>query len=80
LREHREDILPLGQHFIHKYNQKNDRQVSDHITVQRPHALLTSLARVTLVLIHRLLCRVHLVRCLNRSTRCTNLGNRNLAG
>src|ERR671932_1802755 len=29
LRERREDILPLAQHFIHKYNDENGRRVSE---------------------------------------------------
>ncbi len=31
LRDRREDILPLAQHFIAKYNEENGRHVSDHI-------------------------------------------------
>jgi DNA-binding NtrC family response regulator len=31
LRERREDILPLAQHFIRKYNEENNRNVSDLI-------------------------------------------------
>ena len=31
LRDRREDILPLAQHFIRKYNEENARQVSEHI-------------------------------------------------
>src|SRR5207237_934932 len=31
LRDRREDILPLAQHFIEKYNEENGRQVSGHI-------------------------------------------------
>ncbi len=31
LRQRREDILPLAQHFIRKYNEKNRREVSDQI-------------------------------------------------
>jgi len=31
LRDRREDILPLAQHFIRKYNEENGRQVSEHI-------------------------------------------------
>src|SRR5687767_2521847 len=31
LRERREDVLPLAQHFIRKYNEENDREVSDQI-------------------------------------------------
>jgi len=31
LRDRREDILPLAQHFIQKYNEENGRQVSEHI-------------------------------------------------
>ncbi|MEA2176558.1 MAG: hypothetical protein QOD00_4150 [Blastocatellia bacterium] len=31
LRDRREDILPLIQHFIRKYNEENGRQVSEHI-------------------------------------------------
>jgi DNA-binding NtrC family response regulator len=31
LRERREDILPLAQHFIAKYNEENGRQVSDQL-------------------------------------------------
>src|SRR5688500_1637647 len=31
LRDRREDILPLAQHFIEKYNEENSRQVSEHI-------------------------------------------------
>jgi DNA-binding NtrC family response regulator len=31
LRDRREDILPLAQHFIEKYNEENARKVSEHI-------------------------------------------------
>jgi transcriptional regulator with GAF, ATPase, and Fis domain len=31
LRDRREDILPLAQHFIEKYNEENGRKVSEHI-------------------------------------------------
>ena len=31
LRDRREDVLPLAQHFIRKYNEENGRQVSEHI-------------------------------------------------
>ena len=31
LRDRHEDILPLAQHFIRKYNEENGRQVSEHI-------------------------------------------------
>ncbi|HEV3468996.1 MAG TPA: sigma 54-interacting transcriptional regulator, partial [Pyrinomonadaceae bacterium] len=31
LRERREDILPLAQHFIRKYNEENGRAVSDQL-------------------------------------------------
>lgn len=31
LRERREDILPLAQHFIRKYNEENRREVSDQL-------------------------------------------------
>src|SRR5258708_4567079 len=31
LRDRREDVLPLAQHFIQKYNDENGRQVSGHI-------------------------------------------------
>src|SRR5918911_1573162 len=31
LRDRREDILPLAQHFIRKYNEENGRQVSEHV-------------------------------------------------
>src|SRR5437660_3652039 len=31
LRDRREDILPLAQHFIQKYNEENGRQVSEQI-------------------------------------------------
>jgi len=31
LRERREDILPLAQHFIRKYNEENSREVSDQL-------------------------------------------------
>jgi DNA-binding NtrC family response regulator len=31
LRERREDILPLAQHFIRKYNDENARAVSEHL-------------------------------------------------
>jgi DNA-binding NtrC family response regulator len=31
LRDRREDILPLAQHFIQKYNEENARNVSEHI-------------------------------------------------
>ena len=32
LRDRREDILPLAQHFIRKYNEENGRQVSETIS------------------------------------------------
>ncbi|HEY7912080.1 MAG TPA: sigma-54 dependent transcriptional regulator [Blastocatellia bacterium] len=32
LRDRREDVLPLAQHFIRKYNAENARQISDHIS------------------------------------------------
>ncbi len=32
LRDRREDILPLAQHFIRKYAAENNRQISDHIS------------------------------------------------
>jgi DNA-binding NtrC family response regulator len=31
LRDRHEDVLPLAQHFINKYNEENGRQVSEHI-------------------------------------------------
>lgn len=31
LRDRREDILPLAQHFIRKYNEENEREVSEQI-------------------------------------------------
>ena len=31
LRDRREDILALGQHFIRKYNEENGRQVSEQL-------------------------------------------------
>jgi DNA-binding NtrC family response regulator len=31
LRDRREDILPLAQHFIRKYNEENNRQISEQI-------------------------------------------------
>ncbi|MCA1594294.1 MAG: sigma 54-interacting transcriptional regulator, partial [Acidobacteria bacterium] len=31
LRDRREDILPLAQHFIRKYNEENARKVSEHL-------------------------------------------------
>ena len=31
LRDRRQDILPLAQHFIRKYNEENGRKVSEHI-------------------------------------------------
>jgi transcriptional regulator with GAF, ATPase, and Fis domain len=31
LRERREDVMALTQHFIHKYNEENNREVSDHV-------------------------------------------------
>jgi DNA-binding NtrC family response regulator len=31
LRDRREDVLPLAQHFIRKYNEENGRNVSEHI-------------------------------------------------
>jgi DNA-binding NtrC family response regulator len=33
LRDRREDVLPLAQHFIYKYNEENGRQVSDQIAL-----------------------------------------------
>jgi DNA-binding NtrC family response regulator len=32
LRERREDILPLAQHFIRKYSAENGRHISDHLS------------------------------------------------
>jgi transcriptional regulator with PAS, ATPase and Fis domain len=32
LRERRQDILPLAQHFIRRYNEKNTCAISDHIS------------------------------------------------
>src|SRR5262249_18726991 len=32
LRERIEDILPLAQHFVRKYNAENGRHISDHIS------------------------------------------------
>ena len=32
LRDRREDILPLAQHFIRKYNAENGRNVSEHVS------------------------------------------------
>jgi len=37
LRDRRQDILPLAQHFIRKYNEENGRKVSEHIA---PEVLL----------------------------------------
>ncbi len=31
LRDRHEDILPLAQHFVRKYNEENGRQVSEHL-------------------------------------------------
>ena len=31
LRDRREDVLPLAQHFIRKYNEENGRHISEHI-------------------------------------------------
>lgn len=31
LRDRRQDILPLAQHFVRKYNEENGRQVSEHV-------------------------------------------------
>jgi DNA-binding NtrC family response regulator len=31
LRDRREDVLPLAQHFIRKYNEENGRSISEHI-------------------------------------------------
>ena len=39
LRERREDILPLAQHFIRKYSVENNRDVSDHINAEVLSAL-----------------------------------------
>ncbi|HRH41675.1 MAG TPA: helix-turn-helix domain-containing protein, partial [Pyrinomonadaceae bacterium] len=32
LRERREDILPLAQHFVRKYNEENGRIISEHFS------------------------------------------------
>ena len=32
LRERREDVLPLTQHFIRKYNEENNRQISENLS------------------------------------------------
>ncbi|HKY06489.1 MAG TPA: sigma-54 dependent transcriptional regulator, partial [Blastocatellia bacterium] len=34
LRERKEDILPLAQHFIRKYSAENGRQISDHLSAE----------------------------------------------
>lgn len=34
LRDRREDILPLAQHFIRKYSEENGRQISEHLSPQ----------------------------------------------
>jgi DNA-binding NtrC family response regulator len=39
LRERREDILPLAQHFIRKYTEENGRQISDQISPEVLSAL-----------------------------------------
>jgi DNA-binding NtrC family response regulator len=39
LRERREDILPLAQHFIRKYSEENGRQISDQISPEVLSAL-----------------------------------------
>jgi DNA-binding NtrC family response regulator len=31
LRDRRQDVLPLAQHFIRKYNEENGREISEHI-------------------------------------------------
>jgi DNA-binding NtrC family response regulator len=31
LRDRRQDVLPLAQHFIRKYNEENGRHISEHI-------------------------------------------------
>lgn len=31
LRERREDVLPLAQHFVRKYSTENNREISDHL-------------------------------------------------
>jgi transcriptional regulator with GAF, ATPase, and Fis domain len=41
LRNRREDILPLAQHFIRKYNDENGRAISDQITPEVLKALET---------------------------------------
>jgi DNA-binding NtrC family response regulator len=39
LRERREDILPLAQHFIRKYNQENGRNISENLSPEVLRAL-----------------------------------------
>jgi DNA-binding NtrC family response regulator len=39
LRERREDILPLAQHFIRKYSAENERNLSDQLNPEVLHAL-----------------------------------------
>ncbi|MFN7948081.1 MAG: sigma-54 dependent transcriptional regulator [Blastocatellia bacterium] len=41
LRERKEDILPLAQHFIHKYNAENGRHVSEQLLPEVLKALET---------------------------------------
>lgn len=41
LRERKEDILPLAQHFIHKYNAENGRRVSEQLLPEVLRALET---------------------------------------
>jgi DNA-binding NtrC family response regulator len=39
LRNRKEDILPLAQHFIRKYNEENDRRISENLTPEVLSAL-----------------------------------------
>lgn len=39
LRERKEDILPLAQHFIRKYNKENNRNISEHLAPEVLDAL-----------------------------------------
>ena len=41
LRNRREDVLPLAQHFIRKYSDENGRTITDKISVEVLHALET---------------------------------------
>src|SRR5438094_967998 len=49
LRDRRQDVLPLAQHFIRKYNANNGRQVSEHIAPEVLSLLENAIGRAVVI-------------------------------